>query len=131
MGFGKGGGPHLPMPPPHPSTLEVGTMVEVNYRASGVWQAGKILVKHPDATFDVELNGENVEMKVPVTYLRPLPPEGFDGTGENRRHRHRHRHRRGEGADVEIENGGERRHHRHRRDDGGDAEVEEGGEGRH
>uniref|UniRef100_A0A7S4SM47 RRM domain-containing protein n=1 Tax=Alexandrium monilatum TaxID=311494 RepID=A0A7S4SM47_9DINO len=135
---GPGDAERRPGPPPMLGPLEVGSVVEANFRERGQFLHAKVIAKHEDGTFDLEYDGDYIEWHVPTSRIRPplMPPWGpppghlgapdAPGAEGERKHRKHHRHR---GEHGEGEAGERRRHHRHRRHrHGEDGAEQQGGE---
>lgn len=107
-----------------PGTLEIGSMVEANFREQNQWMRAKVIAIHEDGTFDVEYEGDYIEWHVPLNRVRPLPPligqfhppgapdPSMCPSGTQREGRHRRRRHHGEhGEHGEHGDGGQKRHH--------------------
>jgi len=122
---------HRPVGPPVLLPIEVGSVVDANFREQGQFLRAKVLAKHEDGTFDLEYDGDYIDWHVPMSRIRPPPhlmppgpwgaPPPLEGApmgreGE-RRHKRRHRHRTSDGnpGNAAEGEGGERKRRRHHR----------------
>jgi len=97
----------------HERPIEVGLVVEANYRDRGSWHRAKVVARHEDGTLDLQYEGEYNEWRVPVSHVR-LPPEAIEDGRDRRRRRHESK----DGKEGKEHTSGQRkRRRRHTRDE--------------